>query len=164
MNENEIGKPPKRDLPLLKNDISNILGPQKPVVYKWINKFYIHCPSSLVTNWNVKPVKNWKSIKYDFRLFTYCLFQDQNRVKPSLKKPWNRYDWFQSLWKFLPGHRPKFDHNVPILGILLILWPNSSLQYRSYRPYRVLITPINFNFLLSQCSHASSDFTGLKSL
>jgi len=31
--KNEKGKPPKMDLPLLKNDIPNNLWPQKPVVY-----------------------------------------------------------------------------------------------------------------------------------
>jgi len=31
--KNQKGKPQREDLPLLKNDIANILGPQKPVVY-----------------------------------------------------------------------------------------------------------------------------------
>ncbi len=31
--KNKKGKPPKKDLPLLKNDITNNLGPQKPVIY-----------------------------------------------------------------------------------------------------------------------------------
>jgi len=31
--KNETGKPPKTDLPLLKNDITNILEPQKPVIH-----------------------------------------------------------------------------------------------------------------------------------
>jgi hypothetical protein len=32
--KNEKGKPPKTDLPLLNNDITNNLGPQKPVIYR----------------------------------------------------------------------------------------------------------------------------------
>jgi len=31
--KNQKGKPQREDLPLLKNDITNILGPQKPVAY-----------------------------------------------------------------------------------------------------------------------------------
>jgi hypothetical protein len=31
--KNQKGKPCEMDLPLLKNDITNILGPQKPVIY-----------------------------------------------------------------------------------------------------------------------------------
>jgi len=42
--------------------------------------------------------------------------------------------------------------------------PISFIQYRSYRPYRVLITLINFNFWLSKFSHVSSDFTDVTSL
>jgi len=39
--KNDKGKPCEMDLPLLKNDITNILGPQKPVIYSRNHRFRI---------------------------------------------------------------------------------------------------------------------------
>ena len=46
ISKNEKGKPSKMDLPLLKNDITNNLEPQKPVVYSSksaIGSRYLRC-------------------------------------------------------------------------------------------------------------------------
>ena len=40
--KNERGKPCEMDLPLLKNDITNNLEPQKPVIYSRNHKFRIY--------------------------------------------------------------------------------------------------------------------------
>jgi len=37
--KNEKGKPRKTDLPLLKNDITTILRPQKPAIYSRYSRF-----------------------------------------------------------------------------------------------------------------------------
>jgi len=38
--KNEKGKPSEMDLPLLKNDITNILRPQKPAIYSRTHNCY----------------------------------------------------------------------------------------------------------------------------
>ncbi len=39
--QSQKGKPPKKDLPLLKNDITNNLEPQKPAIYSRYRKFRV---------------------------------------------------------------------------------------------------------------------------